>query len=98
MDRLEGLPVIDVDKGEDIQVAVRADDLIEGNMDDPEQHPIAIELRRQRDIDEARTTKNETLVRLGKILLCSRNRPLSLNATRMSIPSSSVTESHRCRG
>jgi len=32
MDRLEGLPVIDVDKGEDIQVAVRADDLIEGNM------------------------------------------------------------------
>jgi hypothetical protein len=35
-------------------------------MDDAEQHPIAIALRRQRDVDDARVTKNETLVRRGK--------------------------------
>src|SRR5262245_34713023 len=60
----EGLPAIDVDESEKITVAVRADDLLEGDTADPERHPIA--LRRQDDIDDARVTKNETLVRRGK--------------------------------
>jgi hypothetical protein len=64
--KIEGLPVIDVDESEEITVAVRADDLLEGNMADPERHPIAIALRRQNDVDDARVTKNETLVRRGK--------------------------------
>jgi hypothetical protein len=38
MDRLEGLPVIDVDEGENIKVAVRADDLLEGDTADPKRH------------------------------------------------------------
>ena len=46
-----------------ITVAVRADDLLEGDTADPERHPIAIALRRQDDVDDARVTKNETLVR-----------------------------------
>jgi hypothetical protein len=37
-----------------------------GDPSDPGQHPIAIALRRQEDIDDARVTKNETLVRRGK--------------------------------
>jgi hypothetical protein len=45
---------------------VRADDLLEGNTADPERHPIANALRRQNDVDDARVTKNETLVRRGK--------------------------------
>jgi hypothetical protein len=64
--KIEGLPVIDVDESEEITVAVRADDLLEGNTADPERHPIAIALRRQNDVDDARVTKNETLVRRGK--------------------------------
>jgi hypothetical protein len=32
--KIEGLPVIDVDESERITVAVRADDLLEGNMAD----------------------------------------------------------------
>jgi hypothetical protein len=54
------------DESEKITVAVRADDLLEGDMADPERHPIAIALRRQDDVDDARVTKNETLVRRGK--------------------------------
>ena len=50
-------------KSEEITVAVRADDLLEC---DPKRHPIAIALRRQNDVDDARVTKNETLVRRGK--------------------------------
>ena len=64
--KVEGLPVIDVDESEKITVAVRADDLLEGDTADPERHPIAIALRRQDDVDDARATKNETLVRRGK--------------------------------
>ena len=45
---------------------MRADDLLEGDTAKPERHPIAIALRRQNDIDDARVTKNETLVRRGK--------------------------------
>jgi hypothetical protein len=47
-------------------VSAPADDLSEGDMADPKQHPIAIALRRQDDVDDARVTKNETLVRRGK--------------------------------
>jgi len=64
--KIEGLPVIDADEGDEITVAVRADDLLEGNTADPKQHPIAIALRRQEDVEDARVTKNETLVRRGK--------------------------------
>ena len=63
---IEGLPVIDVDEGEEFTVAVRADDLREGDTADPERHPIAIALRRQGDVDDARVTDSETLVRRGK--------------------------------
>jgi hypothetical protein len=58
--------VIDVDEGEKITIAVRADDLLEGDTANPERHPIAIALRRQDDVDDARVTKSETLVRRGK--------------------------------
>ena len=64
--KIEGLPVIEVDESEKIAVAVRADDLLEGDTGDPERHPIALALRRQGDVDDARVTKNETLVRRGK--------------------------------
>ena len=64
--KIAGLPVIEVDESEEITVAVRADDLLEGNTADPKRHPIAIALRRQDDVDDARVTKTETLVRRGK--------------------------------
>jgi hypothetical protein len=47
--KIEGLPVIDVDESEKITVAVRADDLLEGDTANPDRHPIAIALRRQDD-------------------------------------------------
>jgi hypothetical protein len=55
-----------VDESEQIMVAVRADDLSEGDMADRGRHPIAIALRRQDDVDDARVTKNEILIRRGK--------------------------------
>ena len=64
--RIEGLSVIDVDESEEISVAVSADDLLEGDIADPKQHPMAIALRRQDDVHDARVTKSETLVRRGK--------------------------------
>jgi hypothetical protein len=64
--KIEGLPVIDVAESEEITVAVRADDLLEGDTATPDRHPIAIALRRQDNVDDARVTKNETLVRRGK--------------------------------
>jgi len=63
---IEGLPVIDVDESEKITVAVRAYYLHAGDTGNPDRHPIAIALRRQGDVDDARVTKNETLVRRGK--------------------------------
>jgi hypothetical protein len=63
---LEGLPVIDAAESEEFSVAVSQDDLEAGNTKDPEQHPIAIALRRMRGVDDARVTKSETLVRRGK--------------------------------
>ena len=66
MMKIEGLAIIDVDESEKITVAVTADDLLEGDTGEPKRHPIAIALRRQDDVDDARVTKNETLVRRGK--------------------------------
>src|SRR5215831_2772056 len=64
----EKLPVavIEVDESEEITVAARAEDLLEGDTADPWRHPIAIALRRQDDVVDARVTKKETLVRRGK--------------------------------
>ena len=62
---LDGLPVIEVPDSEEITVAVKPDDMQEGDMDDPEQHPIAIALRRERGIDDARVTKREVMIRRG---------------------------------
>ena len=63
---IEGLPVIDVSESEKINVAVSQDDLEAGDTKDPEQHPIAIALRRMRGVDDARVTNSETLIRRGK--------------------------------
>jgi hypothetical protein len=65
-EKIDGLLIIDVDESEKITVAVRADDLLEGDTANPDRHPIAIALRRQDDVDDARVTKSETLVRRGK--------------------------------
>jgi hypothetical protein len=64
--KIDGLPVIDVEESEKITVAVRTEDLREGDISDPERHPIAIALKRQEDVEDARVTKNETLVRRGR--------------------------------
>jgi hypothetical protein len=63
---IEGLPVIDVSESEKINVAVSQDDLEAGDTKDPEQHPIAIALRRMRGVEDARVTNSETLIRRGK--------------------------------
>ena len=62
---LDGLPVIEVPDTEEITVAVKPDDMQEGDLNDPEQHPIAIALRRQSDIDDARVSKREVMIRRG---------------------------------
>jgi hypothetical protein len=61
----DGLPVIEVPDSEEITVAVKADDIQEGDEANPEQHPIAIALRRQRGVDDARVSKREVLIRRG---------------------------------
>jgi hypothetical protein len=63
---LEGLPVIDADETEEITVAVRAGDMQFGDPKNPERHPIAIALRPQPGVDDARVTESETLIRRGK--------------------------------
>jgi hypothetical protein len=45
---------------------VKPEDIQEGDEADPEQHPIAIALRRQRGIDDARVSKREVLIRRGE--------------------------------
>ena len=62
---LDGLPVIDAAESETITVAVSADDLQAGDMKNPERHPVAIALRRQRGVDDARVSKREVLIRRG---------------------------------
>ena len=80
MFQIGGLPVIEVDESEEITVAVRADDLLEGDTADPERHPIAIALRRQDDVDDALVTKNETD---DLIPLATANSPVQfMNSTR----------------
>ena len=63
---LDGLPVIDAAESETITVAVSADDLQAGDMKNPERHPVAIALRRQRGVDDARVSKREVLIRRDK--------------------------------
>ena len=62
---LDGLPVIDADETENITVAVRLNDMLTGDPKNAERHPIAIALRRQPGVDDARVTKTETLIRRG---------------------------------
>ena len=51
---LYGLPVIDADETEEITVAVRADDMQVDDTRNPERHPVAIALRRRRDVDDVK--------------------------------------------
>jgi len=62
---LDGLPVIDAAESEEITVAVSADDLEAGDAKNPERHPVAIALRRQSGVDDARVSKREVLIRRG---------------------------------
>jgi hypothetical protein len=62
---LDGLPVIDAAESDEITVAVSADDMQEGDTKNPERHPAAIALRRQRGVDDARVSKREVLIRRG---------------------------------
>jgi hypothetical protein len=65
-DEFDGLPVIDTDESEEITVAVKPDDLAEGDATDPEKHPIAIALRHHKGVDDARVLKREVLIRRGE--------------------------------
>jgi len=62
---LDGLPVIDADENEEITVAVKAEDIQAGDKKNSERHPIAIALRRQRGVDDARVSKREVLISRG---------------------------------
>ena len=53
---LDGLPVIDAAESETITVAVSADDLQADDTKNPERHPVAIALRRQRGVEGAHGT------------------------------------------
>ena len=53
-DEFDGLPVIDVPESEGITVVVKCGDLDKRDTADPEQHPIALALRRQRGVNDAR--------------------------------------------
>ena len=64
-DDFGGLPVIEVPDSEEITVAVQPEDIQKGDEAEPEQHPIALALRRQRGIDDARVSKREVLIRRG---------------------------------
>jgi hypothetical protein len=64
---LDGLPVIDANESEQITIAVSPDDMEEGDPKNPERHPIAIALRRQRGVDDARVSNREVLIRRGDI-------------------------------
>lgn len=61
----DGLPVIEVPDSKEITVAVKPEDIQEGDDKDPGQHPIAIALRRQSGVDDARVSKHEVLIRRG---------------------------------
>ena len=63
---LDGLPVIDAAESDEITVAVSGNDLEAGDTKKPERHPVAIALRRQSGVDDARVSKREVLIRQGK--------------------------------
>jgi hypothetical protein len=65
-DEFDGLPVIDVPESEGITVVVKSGDLDKRDTADPEQHPIAIALRRQRGVNDARVSKREVMIRRGE--------------------------------
>lgn len=65
-DRIGRPALIESDESEKITVAVKPEDSEEGDQSDPEQHPIAIALRRQSGVDDARVTKREVMTRRGK--------------------------------
>ena len=60
---LDGLPAIDAAESETITVVVSTDDLEAGDMKNPERHPLATALRRQRGVDDARVSKREVLIK-----------------------------------
>src|SRR5689334_1881409 len=62
---LDGLPVIDAAEGETTTIAVSADDMAAGDIKNPKRHPVAIALRRERGVDDARVSKHEVLIRRG---------------------------------
>jgi hypothetical protein len=64
MSKIE-LPVMDAAESETITVAVSADDLQAGDTKNPERHPVAIALRRQSGVDDARVSKREVLIKRG---------------------------------
>jgi hypothetical protein len=61
----DGLPVIEAAESETITVAVSADDAQAGDTKNPERHPVAIALRRQRGVNDARVSKREVLIKRG---------------------------------
>ena len=51
--------------GSDTSLMSEFDDLQAGDTKNPERHPIAIALRRQRGVDDARVSKREVLIKRG---------------------------------
>jgi len=45
----------------------KADDMAAAKLAEPEKHPIAVALRRQRGIADARVSRREVLIRRGKL-------------------------------
>jgi len=66
-DKFEGLPIIDAAESDQITVAIRSDDAASVNLADPITNPIAVALRRQRGIVDARVSKREVLITRGKL-------------------------------
>jgi hypothetical protein len=65
-DEFDGLPVIDAPRSEAITLMIKSGDLDKRDTVNPDRHPIAIALRRQPGIDDARVSKREALIRRGK--------------------------------
>ena len=80
---LDGLPVVDAPDSEEITIVVSPDDLQAGDMKNPERHPVAIALRRQRGVDDARVSKREVLIRrVSSGSDTNRQRPYKASAGR----------------
>jgi hypothetical protein len=64
--QLDGLPIIDGPASDEvINVVLEPEDMQEGDEADPERHPLAIALRRQPGVKDARVSKREVLIRRG---------------------------------